>query len=206
MAYAYTQQTWNTPRFFGFLAALGINAILILGLASALIVKEPAPEPELKWVDVVDPTVTPPVPPPPQPTNYDAGERPDLGPEPFFPVPLQHDSGPVIELPTPDVGTGTAGSAAPVVTKLEVDPAYFVAPNYPPRSIALEEEGTVQLLVYVLPDGRVGDVQVSRSSGFARLDSAALKTAKAKWRFRPRTQDGMAVAGWGTYAVKFKLE
>ena len=57
-------------------------------------------------------------------------------------------------------------------------------PKYPAESRKLREEGLVLLRVLVTAQGRAADVQVQRSSGFARLDEAALKAVRG-WEFNP---------------------
>ena len=47
-------------------------------------------------------------------------------------------------------------------------------PRYPEMSRRLHEQGTVYLSVLVGTDGAVSEISVSRSSGSARLDKAAL--------------------------------
>jgi len=54
-------------------------------------------------------------------------------------------------------------------------------PHYPEISQQLEEQGTVQLLVYVSSLGQVSQVQVKHSSGYLRLDMAALQAVK-QWQ------------------------
>lgn len=62
------------------------------------------------------------------------------------------------------------------------------------------------LLIYVLPDGKVGEVKVSRSSGYPRLDASAMREAKRSWRFLPANSgSGEAMAAWGTFEVTFEL-
>jgi len=205
MAYAYAPHSWNANRFFGFFVALAINVLLLYGLAAGLVFHPPVDTtPPVVVIPVLEPDK--PVPPPAAPDPYVPGriavDPPGL--PPMNSITLERD--PIVAGPTivKSGGSGTMGSA-PIITELQVDPAFFVKPNYPPRSVALEEEGIVQLLVYVLPDGRVGDVRVRKSSGYPRLDTAAVKTVRTKWRFRPRTQDGVPVEGWGTYSVRFAL-
>ncbi|MFO7189827.1 MAG: energy transducer TonB [Pseudomonadota bacterium] len=78
-------------------------------------------------------------------------------------------------------------------------------PEYPPSSRRAGEAGTVVLEVYVLENGRVGDARVKQSSGYPRLDEAALREVKRSWRLEPGTQDGKPVAMWGQFAVTFRL-
>lgn len=78
-------------------------------------------------------------------------------------------------------------------------------PEYPPTARRLGQEGTVVLLIFVQPDGKVGDVKVHKSSGFDKLDEAAVREAKRSWRFIPAKEGGNPVAEWGQFAVTFRL-
>jgi len=78
-------------------------------------------------------------------------------------------------------------------------------PEYPPSSRRAGEAGTVVLDIYVLENGRVGDAKVRTSSGFPKLDEAALREVKRSWRLEPGTENGKPVAMWGQFAVTFKL-
>lgn len=78
-------------------------------------------------------------------------------------------------------------------------------PPYPPSSRRLGEEGVVTLQLYVLENGRVGEAKVQKSSGFPRLDEAAVKEARRNWRFLPARKGDKAVAAWMSINVRFKL-
>ena len=78
-------------------------------------------------------------------------------------------------------------------------------PEYPPSSRRAGEAGTVILEVLVLENGRVGDARVKQSSGFPRLDEAAVREVKRSWRLVPGTENGKPVQMWGQFAVTFKL-
>lgn len=78
-------------------------------------------------------------------------------------------------------------------------------PEYPPSSRRAGEAGTVILEVYVLENGRVGEARVKQSSGFPRLDEAAVREVKRSWRLVPGTENGKPVPMWGQFAVTFKL-
>jgi periplasmic protein TonB len=87
------------------------------------------------------------------------------------------------------------------------DAAYLnnSAPTYPPLSRRLEEQGTVILSVFVDNNGQAQNVVVKKSSGFDRLDVAALETVK-KWRFSPAKNGDKIVASWVQVPVSFVLE
>jgi protein TonB len=89
----------------------------------------------------------------------------------------------------PDVDAATAGRLPPV---------------YPVESRRRREQGTVRLRVVITPEGRVKEVTVASSSGFDRLDQAALDAVR-HWRFRPGTQAGVAVEAVGFLSIPFKL-
>ncbi|TRW14382.1 energy transducer TonB [Glacieibacterium frigidum] len=108
---------------------------------------------------------------------------------------------PVIAIVEPPARTGITRRAA-------LDPRYardFEAP-YPPASQRNGEEGTVLVRVVIGADGRVTGASIARSSGFARLDDAALKRALAKWRFVPAMDNGVAVEATRDVPVTFRLQ
>lgn len=79
-------------------------------------------------------------------------------------------------------------------------------PDYPPQSKRLGEEGATILRLYIMEDGRVSEAQIATSSGFPRLDEAAVKHAKRSWRFLPATEGGKPVAAWHDFRVVWRIE
>lgn len=59
-------------------------------------------------------------------------------------------------------------------------------PLYPEMSKRLQEEGAVELAVEVGKDGSLRRVRVMKSSGYERLDQAAMAAVR-QWTFTPRT-------------------
>ena len=92
-------------------------------------------------------------------------------------------------------GSGAGSSAANAIRATGSIPR----PPYPTISQENGEEGTVVLKIMVSPDGKVTNVGVAKSSGFARLDRAARNAGK-NGRFQPN--------GWTEYTVpvSFKLQ
>lgn len=97
---------------------------------------------------------------------------------------------------TPDVAPTTAIAptqpqtvAPPLVA--EIDYLRAPAPVYPRESSRKHERGTVLLRVLVDSSGRPAQIEIERSSGFDRLDSAA-RDAVAKALFRPHEVNGIA--------------
>ncbi len=92
-------------------------------------------------------------------------------------------------------GSGAGSSAANAIRATGSIPR----PPYPTISQENGEEGTVVLKIMVSPEGKVTNVGVAKSSGFARLDRAARNAGKSG-RFQP--------SGWTEYTVpvSFKLQ
>jgi TonB family protein len=78
------------------------------------------------------------------------------------------------------------GVTSPVVIK-------EVKPNYTGEAMRARIQGMVTMEAVVMPDGSVGNVQITRSldTNFG-LDQEAIKTVK-QWRFRPGTRLGQPV-------------
>jgi protein TonB len=94
----------------------------------------------------------------------------------------------------------------PVIVKPRSDPRRpLTQPEYPPASRRLGEQGTVTLEILVLENGRVGDARVVKSSGFPRLDEAAVREVKRTWRLIPGTENGKPVKMWHQINVTFRL-
>ena len=77
-------------------------------------------------------------------------------------------------------------------------------PAYPRLSEWLREQGTVQIRVLIGVDGAALKAEVGQSSGFDRLDQAALATA-LKWRYRPGTRGGIPETMWFIVPIEFAL-
>ncbi len=147
-------------------------------------------------------------PPPPPPPKMEI--PPVEVPPPVVDITIAPDAPPtnaisnVTDRPPPPPPVVAAPS---VLVKLVANPKAS-QPNvndyYPPTSIRLEEEGLSRLKVCVGPNGRVKDATVEASSGFPRLDEAAVKVAKM-YRFTPQTVNGVPVDACGLMPIRFVL-
>ncbi|PKM18482.1 MAG: hypothetical protein CVV11_14325 [Gammaproteobacteria bacterium HGW-Gammaproteobacteria-15] len=91
---------------------------------------------------------------------------------------------PAPEQSKPAVKPSHAAIAVPVSAPVLNATAHYNAPPvYPQLSRKLREQGTVVLELTVLVNGTVADVIVLQSSGYSRLDQAAL-TAVQHWRYQ----------------------
>ncbi|RXZ43590.1 energy transducer TonB [Crenobacter cavernae] len=106
----------------------------------------------------------------------------------------------------PSPVTGESGEDAPTTpARYRADYLTNPPPAYPERSRELGEEGRVEVRVRVTVDGRPAEVQLARSSGYKRLDDAALK-AVAHWRFVPARRGDTRVEAWLIVPMPFRLD
>ena len=97
--------------------------------------------------------------------------------------------------------------AGPVTLSSELSVACpeLNAPAYPPLSRRLGEEGKLMLRVELDEKGHVHIAQVVTSSGFKRLDDAALAAVKT-WRCNPPVRDGQPVRAIALQPFNFVLQ
>lgn len=175
-------------------------------------VETPPPAP-VEPVDEPEPVLTQQVAPPPPPPIPKEKPKPQPKPQPTK-VPVAQST-PTTEAKTESLAqpSPVAASAPPASVPVEQKPLVRAEadylnnpkPSYPRLSKRMGEQGEVRLRVLVAVDGRVASVQLSRSSGFERLDEAALESVK-QWRFKPATQGGEPLETWVEVPVKFVLE
>ncbi len=164
---------------------------------------EPVPEPPpVKEPEMVIPPAPQKPAPKPQPIvrNPAPPQRPVQKPPPQKPplvtAPGGTGNGTAAAKPGPAAGSG-AGAGAP-----NGKPSFALRPSpvYPAESKAAGEHGVVTLKITVNADGRPTAVSVAKSSGFPRLDRAAVESG---WRSRVKN----ATAGAQVIApIRFNLE
>ena len=76
--------------------------------------------------------------------------------------------------------------------------------QYPPASQNDGDEGTVTLLLAVQTDGSISDIRIARSSGYQRLDTAAVRSLRQA-KFQPATCHGKPIAMRIHYSFTFEL-
>jgi protein TonB len=134
--------------------------------------------------------------------------KPDLE-QPLVETPPMENTIPEIEVPVdepaPNAITAEVAPSTPVAETADMKVSRRVDPVYPAGSRRDGEQGTGMFRVLVDEKGKPMDVQVLKSSGFPRLDEAAM-TAIRKWAFTPAVQSGTNVKSWTRVQVAFKLE
>jgi protein TonB len=217
-SYAYGRGQGRGKAFFASAVAVGV-------LFSAMVAMNVAPQLKReRHVVTMDLSVAPPPPPQAMP-QPEAAQTTAVAAQTAAPV--EQVAAPVapvslaVEQPSAPVAAPQPVAPVPVVAAAPAAPARpagpaeggdlsakmvsFVAPSYPLESRRKREEGTVVLSLLLSAEGRVADISVSSSSGFARLDNAALEAVR-KWRWSPLVRDGQAVMVRGLVRIPFVIK
>lgn len=200
--------TFDSPRswFLAFIILLHVGFFWALnnGFSLSRII---LPPPQTKLVTVPD------RPAPPRPDRTI-----DLNPKPLTPyVPLTPDlpdplyapeeppvTGSSRPQPLPPIERTAPTQPTPTIVQPAIPSSGLSEPLYPASEIRAGHTGTVMLSVQVLENGRVGEVRLLASSGFAKLDDSAMREAR-KWRFIPGKRDGVPVVLWKQVPITFEL-
>lgn len=100
---------------------------------------------------------------------------------------------------------GTAPAPELVLPSADADYLNNPPPAYPRQSKRMGEQGTVVVRVLIGQQGTAEKTEIRTSSGFARLDQAALETVQ-RWRYVPGKRNGSPEAMWFNVPVRFILE
>jgi periplasmic protein TonB len=169
------------------------------------------PPPPVKQA-VVKPT--PPVPQKQTPPQILAVETPTPTPAPNAPAPVE--IAPAAPILPPSVPVAAVASPAPVpaptpasgkvvLPMSEGDYLSNPKPPFPAMSKRMGEQGSVKVRIYVGADGLPKKAELQKSSGFERLDKAALD-AVMQWRYIPGKRGGVPEDLWMSTTVSFILE
>jgi TonB family protein len=101
--------------------------------------------------------------------------------------------------PCPDSVQGRASGSARMTKS--ASPVDF----YPPQSRKLNEQGSITLVAHVVPTGCATKFAIVETSGFPRLDEAAIGVAEAS-RYAAATESGEPVEGEVIFRVQFKID
>jgi protein TonB len=105
----------------------------------------------------------------------------------------------------PATASGKTGAPSLVEPSADADYLKNPPPGYPRISRRNGEQGTVIVRVFISTQGTPEKAEVRTSSGFTRLDQAALEAVQ-RWRFVPGRRHGTPEAMWFNIPVRFVLE
>ena len=101
--------------------------------------------------------------------------------------------------------TASAAPAPVVLPSSDADYLNNPAPVYPGMSRRMGEQGTAVLRVFINTEGRAEKAEIRTSSGYSRLDEAALATVQ-RWRYVPGKRAGVPEAMWFNVPIRFVLD
>jgi len=166
------------------------------------------------------PNVAPPSPPVPKPVTppvrHQTAALPppmplaitDPTPAPQAPVGVVQQPVALASMRTPVAATlGPPVPPSPQVELPSSDADYLQNPTpaYPAHSRRLGEQGKAIVRVLIGVDGRAQKAEIRQSSGYERLDLAALATVQ-RWRYVPGKRGGIPESMWFSVPINFVLE
>jgi periplasmic protein TonB len=160
---------------------------------------------------ITTPIATPIATPPSLPSLTPQAQPPALQPSPNQTA--TNPNTPLTTTPATASATITATSPAttsPAPAKVEL-PTHVAAylqnpkPDYPALSVRRGEQGQVVLNVLIGVEGKAQKAEIVKSSGFERLDAAALATV-LRWRYVPGKRGGVPEEMWFKVPLAFVLD
>lgn len=153
---------------------------------------KPVPKPAPKPQAIKDPTPAP---------NAVTGTTEAQPPAPPIEAPPPAPPSPPPAPPAPP-----APPPPPVIQLPSSNAAYLnnPAPQYPAISRRMGETGTTIVRAYIDEEGKPQELQLKQSSGYDRLDQAAMDTVR-KWRFKAGTSNGTPRPMWVNVPIKWEL-
>jgi periplasmic protein TonB len=133
---------------------------------------------------------------------------------PEIDVPIAEDLAPAIEVASlqkesilpPEPAAAPAQPAVPSVPSVRPRPIYVPGgwERYPAESIRAHESGRPTITICISAAGAIDSVQLTQSSGFPRLDQAAVDLGREA-RFRPAMREGKPVPFCAPYRITFAI-
>jgi protein TonB len=193
---------YNGRRTVVFVAIVAAHVLLGYAFTSGLInnvIEMVAPPIDTTIID--EEKVKDEAPPPPPPEM----ERPPVqivAPEISITIPVDAP-------PPPITNVTTRPPPAPPPPVVRSNIARVSGPStddfYPSISRSAGEEGRPIIQVCVDANGKIATVEVAESSGFERLDEAAVRFARAS-RWKAPAENGKAIAGCAKLPIRFTLK
>lgn len=204
-----------SPRAVVLVAIVGMHALMVYLLVNASVGGRGMLDASFIEAEIIPADRRVPSPPTLPPVILDTS-IPDVPPPQPITIDVPADEVPTTTQAIDTRGTGDFAANLPMTasTPPVVDPIAVIRPRpisgpngtnrYPNASIKAKESGTVEMNICVSSAGTVDSVEVAQSSGFPRLDDAALGLA-SEYRFQPATRAGHPVAACAHYRIIFKV-
>lgn len=143
-------------------------------------------------------------PPPPPPPDFKV-PPPDFVPPPEISIASDAATNAISQVQRQVATVAPPPPVTPITAPRTEGRAHECESQYPPLSRRLSEQGIVTMKFTVMTDGTVAGPRVVKSSGFQRLDEAAVQCV-ARWRYHPATQGGKPLAVSLEANVRYQLK
>jgi protein TonB len=196
-------------RAIAFMAVISVHVLAIYALWIDLADSSVRPEPTILQIEVIptDRRREPLPPPPAPPLNLNQSVVIQVAPP-------EAEIAPAADPPPPEIQTARIELTPPASATPESAPHATVKPKplhvpsgwerYPAESVGARETGAVTITICISAAGMPDSVRVTQSSGFSRLDQAAVGIGKEA-RFKPATEDGKPVSICLPYRIRFGI-
>lgn len=210
-----TDMAWRPPldHLAGLGFVLALHAAALYGLWQHRLIPSPQ-EAMTLFVNFIAPPAPekkeePKRPPPPKPKPIEKPQPRQIVAEAQVVAPTDYVAPPPPEKPAPEPVIQAPPMPLPpgpvaLSSELSVVCPERSAPAYPAQSRRLGETGVVVLRVELSETGNVARARVDRSSGYFRLDEAALAAVRT-WRCTPATRNGHPVRAVAMQPFNFIL-
>ena len=209
----YQPSSYAAPRMraptVAVVAAGHVALLALLAGIGAVTIVEPEKKPLV--VRVIELPLDPPkaAAVPDHPVEVKPVEVQFVAPKPLVTLPPAPVVIPTVSEPPPAPAVVVPPAPAPMAGPVEASDlsssmVSATPPKYPIESRKKREQGTVVLSVLVGTSGGVEQVSIAKSSGFSRLDKAALDAVR-RWRWSPTVRGGQPVMVKGYVDIPFVL-
>ena len=218
MAYSYSidDPAKNSKRMAAFALVVIIHVLFVYVLASGLgkkVVEVVLGPVETRLIEELPDEDEEPPPPPPE-----IDTPPPYVPPPEISIDIPVDTGPTTAISNVTQrapgGRAAAGRCAEAGrarrrqdAAVHAGPrcAHHASPSTRPRRAAPARRARSRSRCSCSRAAAPARCEVAKSSGFPKLDEAAVKEVQRNWRFVPGKEDGKPVSMWHTFAVTFRL-
>jgi protein TonB len=143
-------------------------------------------------------------PPPPPPPDFKV-PPPDFVPPPEISIASDAPTNAISQVQKQVANAAPPPPVTPITPPRTEGKAHECESQYPPLSRRLSEQGIVTVKFTVTTDGTVAGATVVKSSGFQRLDDAAIQCT-SRWRYHPAERGGQPMAVATEANVRYQLK
>lgn len=200
------EQAWLEPAPIIEEAQVILASVLVVSPTPPALQAKPQPRPKSVTPVAPQPRSTPAATPIPTASRPAEANPPTTVVAPVVAAASNAQATPVSPVsPTASLSVGKPAPASLVLPSSDADYLNNPPPAYPRMSKRMGEQGTVIVRVLIGLQGSAEQAEIRTSSGYDRLDKAALETVQ-RWRYSPGKRHGTPEAMWFNVPVHFVLE